>query len=230
MARSSDTSAVLVAGGTGALGVAVTRALLAAGRPVVATWMHEEARDRAEAEFAGAASLSLVQADLTRAATAAEAVGAVDRLGAVVNLVGGYAGGARVHETEPDALERMVRLNLLPSFLLARAAMPRLVESGAGTFVAVSARAALRPFAGAAGYIASKAGLLGLVQALDAEYRAEGVRVNAVLPGVIDTPANRAAQPDADRSRWAAPDRIAEVIRFLVSDESSAVSGASITV
>ena len=96
---------------------------------------------------------------------------AVDDLEAVVNLVGGYAVGPHVHETEPEQFERLMRLNVMPAFLLARAAMPRLTERGGGAFVGVSARAALRPFPGAAGYIASKAALLALIQALDAEYK-----------------------------------------------------------
>ncbi len=106
----------------------------------------------------------------------------------------------------------------MPGFNLARAAMPQLVERGGGAYVGVSARAALRPFSGAAGYIAGKAAVLAFVQALDAEYRADGVRCNAVLPSTIDTPANRAAQPDADFSKWTDPAEIARVIRFLVSE------------
>ena len=124
----------------------------------------------------------------------------------------------------------MLRLNLRPAFLLARAAMPRLVEAGGGSFVCVSARPALRPFAGAAGYITAKAGVLAFVQALDVEYRGEGVRSNAILPSVIDTPANRRSQPDADHSRWVPPQQIAKVIRFLVSDDSAPTSGAAVPV
>ena len=108
--------------------------------------------------------------------------------------------------------------------------MPRLVERGGGAFVGVSARAALRPFAGAAGYVAGKAALLAFVQALDAEYRDQGVRANAILPSVIDTPANREAQPDADHSKWVDPGAIAKVVRFLVSDDSAPMSGAAVPV
>ena len=124
----------------------------------------------------------------------------------------------------------MIELNLTPAFLLARAAMPRLIERGGGAFVGVSARAALRPFAGAAGYIAGKAALLAFVQALDAEYKGDGVRANAILPSVIDTPANRAGQPDADHSKWVDPRDIAAVVRFLVSDDSKTVTGAAVPV
>jgi NAD(P)-dependent dehydrogenase (short-subunit alcohol dehydrogenase family) len=124
----------------------------------------------------------------------------------------------------------MLRLNLRPAFLLARAGIPRLIGAGGGSFVCVSARPALRPFGGAAGYVTAKAGVLAFIQALDAEYRGEGVRCNAVLPSVIDTPANRAGQPDADHSKWVPPQQIAKVIRFLVSDDSLPTSGGAIPV
>ena len=99
-----------------------------------------------------------------------------------------------------------------------------------GTVVCVGTRAALRPFPGAAGYVASKAALLAFVRALDAEYRDDGVRINAVLPSVIDTPANRSAMPDADHGAWVHPDEIATVIHFLSTDASSPVSGAEVPV
>jgi NAD(P)-dependent dehydrogenase (short-subunit alcohol dehydrogenase family) len=144
--------------------------------------------------------------------------------------VGGFASAPPVHETDPEDFDRMIRLNLRPAFMLARAAMPALTDRGGGAFVCVSARAALRPFAGAAGYVTGKAAVLGFVGALDAEYRDRGVRVNAVLPSVIDTPANRAASPDADASRWVPPEQIAKVIRFLVSEDSAPTSGAAVPV
>src|SRR6185503_6279019 len=218
--------AVLVAGGTGALGGAVLRELLDAGHPVTATWVVEAERER----IAEADGLSLVKADLMAPSAVDTAVKAVDDLGAVVNLVGGFAAGSRVHETDPDDWEKLLRLNLRPGFLLARAAMPRLVERGGGAYVGVSARPALRPFAGAAAYVTSKAAVLAFVQALDADYRKDGVRANAVLPSVIDTPANRAAEPDADHSRWVQPAEIGKVIRFLVSDDSAVTSGGAIPV
>ena len=222
--------AVLVAGGTGALGGAVLRELLAAGHPVTATWVVERERDRVLEELGDAPGLSLVQADLMDTDAVEMAVASVDGLGAVVNLVGGFASGPRVHETDPDDWEKLLRLNLRPGFLLARAAMPRLIERGGGAYVGVSARPALRPFAGAAAYVTSKAAVLAFVQALDADYRADGVRANAVLPSVIDTPANRAAEPDADFSNWVQPLEIAKVIRFLVSDDSAVMGGAAVPV
>ena len=220
---------VLVAGGTGALGTAVVHELLDAGYACGLTWIVERERERIEADLGD--RVSLVRADLTAVdGGAAEAVAGIEDLEAVVNLVGGFSSGPLVHETDPAEFRRMIELNLTPAFLLARAAMPRLVERGGGAFVGVSARAALRPFAGAAGYIAGKAALLAFVQALDAEYKADGIRANAILPSVIDTPANRAGQPDADHSKWVDPRDIAAVVRFLVSDESKTVTGAAVPV
>ncbi len=222
--------AVLVAGGTGALGGAVVRELLDAGHAVTATWISRGERDALESRLGAPEELTLVEADLLRPEAAAAAIDGVDSLGAVVNLVGGYAGGKRVHEADPDELERMLRLNVRSTFLLARAAMPRLLDSGGGAFVGVSARAAVRPTGGDAAYTAAKAAVLALVQALDAEYRDDGVRCNAVLPSVIDTPANRESMPKADHSRWVAPEQIAKVVRFLVSEDSAPTSGAAVPV
>jgi NAD(P)-dependent dehydrogenase (short-subunit alcohol dehydrogenase family) len=150
-----------------------------------------------------------------------------DELRAVVNLVGGFAQGGRVHETPIAEFERQFTLNLRPTYLVTAAAIPRM---NGGTVVCVGTRAALQPFPGAAGYVASKAALLALVRALDAEYRDDGIRVNAVLPSVIDTPANRASMPGADHGAWVGPAEIAGVIQFLSSEASAPVSGAHIPV
>src|SRR3954467_7898247 len=220
--------AVLVAGGTGALGGAVLRELVDSGYEVSATWLVEQEAQRIEAELGD--SVRLMQADLLDPDSAANTVEAVADLEALVNLVGGFSDGPKVHETEPADFQRMIRLNVEPAFNLARAAMPVLTERGGGAFVGVSARPALRPFPGAAGYITGKASVLAFIQALDAEYKNDGIRCNAVLPSVIDTRANREAQPDADFSRWVQPVEIARVVRFLVSDEAAVVSGAAVPV
>jgi NAD(P)-dependent dehydrogenase (short-subunit alcohol dehydrogenase family) len=217
---------VLVAGGTGALGAAVVKELVDHGHRVGATWLVEKERERLE----GLEGVELIKADLFDANEAAAAVAAVSDIAAVVNLVGGYAEGGRVHETDPEEFDRLMRVNLRPNILLARAAMPRFLRRGGGAFVAVSARPALRPFPGAAPYIVSKAAVLSFVQTLDAEYRQDSIRANAVLPSVIDTPANRSSQPDADHSKWVDPADIAKVVRFLVSDESAPMSGAAVPV
>jgi NAD(P)-dependent dehydrogenase (short-subunit alcohol dehydrogenase family) len=217
--------AVLVAGGTGYLGVAIVRELIASGYEVAATWVLEAERERLAGE-----QVELIEADLFEPEAVDAAVAAVPDLEAIVNAVGGFADGPLVHETDPDDFAMLMCLNVTPAFLLARATMPRLLERGGGAFVGVSARTALRPYPGAAAYSTSKAAVLALIQALDVEYRREGIRCNAILPSVIDTPANREAMPDADHSKWVKPEQIAKVIRFLVSDDSAPTSGAAVPV
>lgn len=174
-------------------------------------------------------------ADLTDPAAVAEAVrvAASDpeaRLRAVVNLVGGFATGGKVHQTPIEQFEAMLTLNLRTTYLVTAAALPHLVAAGGGAVVCVSARAARQPFPGAAGYITAKAGVLAFARAVAVEYRDAGVRCNALVPNVIDTPTNRAAMPDADPSGWVPPEAVARVVRFLASDDSAPITGAAIPV
>ncbi len=218
---------MVVTGGTGALGSAVTRAFLDDGWRVVVPWIVERELERLDEHE----RLELVRADLF---DAGEVAGVIERAGpalrAVVNLVGGFAMHGRIHETSIETFEEQLRLNLRPGYLVCGAAVPVLLEAGGGAIVCVSSRAARQPFSGAAGYVVSKAAVLALVDTLDAEYRKDGIRANAVLPSVIDTPANRRSMPDADFATWVAPEEIAGVIRFLCSDDASAMSGGHLPV
>jgi NAD(P)-dependent dehydrogenase (short-subunit alcohol dehydrogenase family) len=210
----------------------VTATLLDAGWRVVVPWRSRAELDRTPVRE----GLVLVEADLTDPGSVHRcvdqaALGDADRpLRAAVNLVGGFAAGGRVHETPVEEFEAQLRLNLRPAYLVCQAALPHLVAAGGGALVCVSSRSALRPFPGAAGYLTAKTAVLGFVDALHAEYARDAVRVNAILPGTIDTPGNRAAQPDADRSGWTAPAAIADVILFLCGDSGAAVSGAHLPV
>jgi NAD(P)-dependent dehydrogenase (short-subunit alcohol dehydrogenase family) len=223
---------VLVTGATGGLGPAVVEAFLADGWRVVAT----SRSGRPPQDLVGHDRLESVATDLFEPADVAEAVtvAAGDRAGAplraLVNLVGGYAAGGRVHETPVEQFERQLTINLRPTYLVTQAVLPHLVDGGGGAIVCVSARAAVAPFRGAGGYVSAKAAVLAFAQAVAVEYRADGVRCNAVLPSVIDTQANRAAQPEADPSRWVPPEQVAAVIRFLCGQESAPTSGAAIPV
>jgi NAD(P)-dependent dehydrogenase (short-subunit alcohol dehydrogenase family) len=219
---------VLVTGATGGLGGAVTAAFVAAGWRVVAAV--RPGSEQPVADGALAVPADLADPDGAAAAVAAAAAGTAAPLRAVVNLVGGYAGSGLVHETPVADFERMLSVNLRPTYLVTAAALPHLVAAGGGSVVCVSSRAAVAPFKGAAGYVTAKAAVLAFAAAVAVEYRASGVRCNTVLPSVIDTPANRAAQPDADHGRWVAPAEIAAVIRFLAGEESGPTSGAAIPV
>jgi NAD(P)-dependent dehydrogenase (short-subunit alcohol dehydrogenase family) len=221
---------VLVTGGTGALGSAVTRTFLQEGWRVVVPWVKEDELRRVDEHE----RLALVQADLSDPAAVA---GAVDVAGpslrAVVNLVGGFATHGRIHETAVETFEDQLRLNLRPTYLVCAAALPALLSHDPptrGAIVCVSSRAARQPFSGAAGYVVSKAAVLALVDALDAEYRKDGICANAILPSVIDTAANRRSMPDADFDTWVRPEEIARVIRFLCSDDASALTGGHLPV
>src|SRR2546421_176705 len=189
---------VLVAGGTGALGAGVVRTLLEGGYPVTSTWLVEKERERVEKEFAGADGLTLERADLMEPAGAEAAVSATPDLGAVVNLVGGFAAGPLAHETEPEEYDRMLRLNLRPGFLLVRAAFPRMLEAGGGAQVGGSARAALPPFCGAPRYVTAQAAGLAFRNAQEAGYGADGTRCQATLPARsagLPTPPAASAPP-----------------------------------
>ncbi|WP_229073042.1 SDR family NAD(P)-dependent oxidoreductase [Actinoplanes sp. DH11] len=224
----TDMRTALVTGGTGGLGGATIAAFRAAGWRVVAP-ARPGSTDRLPA------GVVAVEADLTDPdQVAAVARTAADDgrapLAAVVNLVGGYDGGGLIADTPVERFEAMFAANLRPTYLTTAAALPHLVAAGGGAVVCVSSKAAVAPFPGAAGYVAAKAAVLAFAETVAVEYRAQRVRCNTVLPSVIDTPANRAAQPGADHSRWVTPEAIAEVILFLASDSSAPTSGARIPV
>jgi NAD(P)-dependent dehydrogenase (short-subunit alcohol dehydrogenase family) len=186
--------------------------------------------DVAPAELEGA---EVVEADLGDAAAAARVVALAGErapLRALVNLVGGFAAGQPVATAPIADFEAQFALNLRPTYLVTQAALPALVAAGGGAIVCMSSRSALHPFAGAAGYCASKAAVLAFAQVVAREHATDGVRCNAVLPSMIDTPANRAAMPPEQHEQLTPPGEIAAVIRFLCSDESAPTTGAAIPV
>lgn len=218
----------LITGGTGGLGVAVVQAFLEDGwRVVVPIFAPSELERLPE----GAESLA---ADLTDPDDVARAVRVAASqedapLRALVNLVGGFAAGQPVIDAQLADFEAMFALNLRPTYLVTQCALQRMVAGGGGAIVCVSARAALEPFAGASGYAASKAAVIAFAKTVAAEHRGDGVRCNAIMPSFIDTPANRAASPDAV-DRMVPPERIASVVRFLCGAESAALNGVVLAV
>jgi NAD(P)-dependent dehydrogenase (short-subunit alcohol dehydrogenase family) len=204
-------STAIVTGGTGGLGAAVTARLLEDDWRVVVPWLVE--RQQAVEAVAGLAAKD-----------------GAPPLRGLVNLVGGFAMGSRVHETAIDQFEKQFRLNLRPTYLMIQATVPHMLNGGEGSIVCVGTRAAVQPFPGAAGYISSKAAVIAFAQAVAAEYKNDGIRCNVVLPSVIDTPANRASMPKADHERWVKPAEIASVIAHLLSSDAAPTSGAAIPV
>jgi NAD(P)-dependent dehydrogenase (short-subunit alcohol dehydrogenase family) len=224
---------VIVTGGTGALGAAVVRAFLAANDRVVVPWIvaaEQASIAQAERDALRAGRLVLLEADVAEPAGAEAIAKAAGTPGVLVNGVGGFAGGAPLHETDPEIWQRMFRMNVLSAATMSRAVLPSMLARRSGVLLFVASRAAIDPPAGIAAYAASKAALIALVGSLQREVVEAGLRANAVVPTTIDTPANRAAMPDADFSRWTPPARIAEVLVWLASEAAATVRGGLIPV
>jgi NAD(P)-dependent dehydrogenase (short-subunit alcohol dehydrogenase family) len=225
--------AAIVTGGTGALGRAVVKRLLGSGARVAVSYRRADDWRSLEAEAGPGASLFGFEAELADAAAAAAFVEQAQRklglVDAVALVAGGWAGGTSFDQAPVDEWSRMLRGNLDSAAYVCRAALPHLRKQG-GSIVAIGSRAAETGGSGMAAYAVSKLALHALVRVLAQENRAQGVRVNAVLPGTIDTPANRNAMKDANTSGWTSVDRIAQVVVFLLSSESLATTGALVPV
>lgn len=226
---------VLITGATGEFGPYVARAFAATGARLSLT-----ARKLPEAEDL-AASLGvdpdrlLPQAvDLTVADSVARWMDAVRarwaRADVLVNLAGGYRPGKPLHELEEADLDFMLNINFRSTFLACRAVLPLMLAQQRGKIVNVGAKAGLLAGRKSTAYAVAKAAVLRLTEAVSAEVRGQGINVNAVIPSTIDTPANRAAQPNADYSQWARPEDLAAVIVFLASDGAAAMHGAAVPV
>ncbi|HTY19426.1 MAG TPA: SDR family NAD(P)-dependent oxidoreductase [Myxococcota bacterium] len=228
----SAARSVIVTGGTGALGRAVVAAFLAGGDRVVVPWIVAAERDAVAstaADAVGSGRLVLVESDVADAAAARALVQRAGEPAVLVNGVGGFAAGAHV-EVGLDVWDRMYRMNVRTTAAAAQAVLPGMLARGRGAIVNIAANAALDPPAGMSAYVSSKAALVAMTRSLAREVGPRGVRVNAVLPTTIDTPANRAAMPDADFSQWTRPESIAAVIHWLASDAAAAVRGALVPV
>lgn len=222
----------IVTGAVGNLGMAVAGALGTAGAKTVLVDRSQDRLTQAFAEdpdryLAGGIDLTSEESVGALVASALERFGRID---ALINTVGGFRGGAPAHEEALATWDMMMTVNLRTTLLTCRAVMPAMLGQGGGSIVNVSAGAALSGPAGLAAYSASKAAVLRLTESLSNEVKAAGVRVNAVLPGTIDTPQNRQAMPDADPSAWVKPEEIAAVVAFLVSDAARAVTGVALPV
>jgi len=221
-----DGKVIVVTGALGALGRVVVDSALARGARVASV-------DHAPTQVPATANqFELGGVDLTDAAAAKKAIDAAashfGKLDALINIAGGFS-FETVAEGDPKTWQRMYALNVTTTLNASRAAIPHLTASGTGRIVNVGALGALQAGAGMGPYAASKAGVHRLTEALAAEYKGK-ITVNAVLPSIIDTSANRASMPKADFSKWVMPTELADVILFLASDAASAVTGALLPV
>jgi NAD(P)-dependent dehydrogenase (short-subunit alcohol dehydrogenase family) len=225
----------LVAGGTGGLGRAVSLAFLREGAKVIVTYRKQEELEALK-QTAGAngARLAGHATDVTDEASVSKLVAKIlaqhGKMDALVNTVGGYASGVPLWDLETKVLDQMLALNLRSGYALSRAVVPAMLKRKRGAIVNIAAKAALDHPAGAAAYAASKAAALALLDSLAADLKGSGVRVNSVLPSIIDTQANRKAMPKADFTTWPKPEDIARVILFLCSDDAKVIHGAAIPV
>lgn len=232
-----DGRVAVITGGTGALGRAVVHAFVEAGVRIHIPWFDREEADAFEEELrerygSGGGGVRLREADLTDEASVADYFAEVGRShGApeiLLNLAGGFAMDP-LEETRLSTWAGMFSLNATSAFLCSRAAVPAMREASWGRIVNVAAMPALqRGAARMSAYAASKAAVLNFTYSLAAELRPDGITVNAVVPTTLDTPANRASMPEADRSKWIAPASVARVLRFLASDDAAIVTGSAI--
>jgi NAD(P)-dependent dehydrogenase (short-subunit alcohol dehydrogenase family) len=218
----------LVTGANGGLGTDVTRALLDAGATVVGLSPRIRQSDFNHPSFTALPT----SIDSLDAATKAvnSVIDRFRRIDVLAHLVGAFAGGSSVADMDDATFDRMFDLNVNSAFHMLRAVLPHMRKTGSGRIVAIGSRAAENPGAGVAAYSASKAALVSLIKTVALETNDSGITANVILPGTIDTPANRKAMPTADLSQWVEPKSIASLILWLASDAAKDVTGAAIPV
>ena len=235
MSTSMQGKVVLVAGGTGGLGKSIAIAFLNSGAHVAVTYLKKEELETLQAGAGERSSdLSGYLVDVTAdgpVRAAVEGIAAAHgRIDILINTVGGFAGGIKLWETDPSVLTQMLDLNLRSGYLLARNVVPLMLKQGGGAIVNIAAKAAVDHAAGASAYAASKAAAVAMMDSLAEDLKGTSVRVNSILPSIIDTSANRRAMPSADFSKWPKPEEIARVILFVCGEEARLIHGASIPV
>jgi len=226
---------VVVTGGTGGLGRSVSMAFLAEGANVVVTYREQREWDDLKTIVGPNVSTVLGhRIDLTDELGVdlfvQKVIAEYGHLDVLVNTVGAYAGGMKLWETDPKVFDRILTLNLRAGYTILRAVVPAMLKQERGTIINVAARAAVDHAGGAAAYAASKAAAVAMIDSLAADLKGTGVRVNSILPSIIDTEANRRAMPNADFTKWPKPEDIARVILFLCSEDARLIHGAAVPV
>lgn len=225
---------VLITGAAGNLGTALCEAFAGAGARLALFDVNDEALAMLVADLPDGVDAGCFVADLTDPLSVTQAVDAArarfGRIDILANVAGGFAMGPPLHETDTATYEHMLDLNLRSVFNMCRAVLPLMLEQGGGRIINVSARAALAGKATMGPYCASKAAVISLTETLAAENKHNGINVNCILPGTIDTPQNRAAMPDAAHDTWVPPAALADVMLFLASRAARCVTGAALPV
>ena len=219
---------VLITGAKGGLGSFITERFLAAGATVVGT-----SRSISKEDFPHA-NLTPLPVNFTNSAAVRGAVEAIisrfGKLDILVHVLGGFAGGQSVSETEDATWEQMRDLNLTAAFYILRAAIPHLRKSGKGRIVAIGSLTAVEPHAGLGAYVAFKAALTTLIQTVALENKDCGLTANVVLPGTMDTPGNRKSMPGADFSKWVQPADVADLVLWLADERAGHITGTAIPI
>ena len=224
MQRDLEGRSIVVTGGAGALGGAVVEELAAAGAAIVVPCIDDGPRER----VAGVRYVPRV--DLSQETSVSELYAGLPSLWASVHLAGGFT-WAKIEDTTVELARAQWTTNAITCLICSRAAVAKIrAGGGGGRLVNVTSRVVTQPAAGMAAYVMAKAAVSALTTTLAEELRDEGILVNAIAPGIIDTPANRAAMPDADHARWPKPAELARMIHVLVSPAASATSGAIVPV
>jgi NAD(P)-dependent dehydrogenase (short-subunit alcohol dehydrogenase family) len=219
---------VLVTGASGGLGTYVTQAFLDAGAMVIGSSRKIQQSDFTSAGFAAFPAEISTQAGAK--ALVEDVLARFGKLNVLAHTVGGFAGGQSVAETDDATFQRIFDLNVNSLLHILRASIPALRKSGSGRIIAIGSRAAVEPGAGVGAYSASKAAMVSLVKTVAAENRDAAVTANTILPGTMDTPANRMAMPGADFSKWVQPANVAGLAVWLASDAARDINGAAIPV
>jgi NAD(P)-dependent dehydrogenase (short-subunit alcohol dehydrogenase family) len=219
---------VLITGAKGGLGNFVTKAFLDAGARVVGVSRSIQDSDFCHPRF------TAIEASITGPASARHLADSMikkwSRIDALVHLIGGFAGGETIDQVADETMERMFDLNFRSAFYILQAVLPAMRAQGAGRILAIGSRTAVEPAALVGAYTASKAALIALIRTVAAENKDSGISANVILPGTIDTPANRTVSPDADFSKWVHPCQIAGLLVHLASDRAAQINGAVIPV
>src|SRR6266850_8170451 len=219
---------VLITGAKGGLGSFVTQRFLATGATVVGISRSISQADFPEANFV-ALPVDFTKAGAVRAAVES-IVSRFGRLDALVHLLGGFAGGQTVAETDDATWEQMCDLNLTSAFYVLRAVIPHLRKSGKGRIIAIGSLTAAEPHAGLGAYVTFKAALTMLVRTVASENKDAGLMANVVLPGTMDTPANRKSMPNADFSKWVQPKDVAELVLSLSDVRARHMTGVAVPI